>query len=99
MNSREQHYQEAWEIMYQQLVTYQQQQGHTMVPRIRNTPHNSQHTIQVKALGRWVSRMRSLQANQKLPWQRYQLLQAIDFEWHTTSKSKRNKEKELNNNV
>lgn len=59
-----------WKTMYDRLIEFQQDYGHTRVPV---KWHEDQK------LGKWVSRMR--QEREKLDPERVLLLEAIGFEW------------------
>lgn len=63
---------ERWDIMYEKLIKYKKEHGHTLVAR--SYKENPQ-------LGRWVHQQRFYYAQNKLLRKRFLLLKAIDFKW------------------
>lgn len=60
----------SWEGMFDRLVRFRQEHGHTRVPVKWHED---------RKLGKWVSRMRHIKAN--MPQERKSILESIEFDW------------------
>ncbi|KAG7358101.1 helicase domain protein [Nitzschia inconspicua] len=74
----------AWESMYQRLVEFRNEHGHTRVPYSFNDGHNQPH------LGRWVARQRYRHTIKDPPYskRREEKLNSIGFVWTLDTKDR-----------
>jgi hypothetical protein len=67
---------EKWSVQYDALVSFCEAHGHCIVPN---------NYKQDKSLGKWVSRQRNINQEERMPSDRFQLLEDIDFVWEVDS--------------
>jgi hypothetical protein len=66
-----------WRQQYEKLLEYKRKKGHCMVPQTKYKDD--------KSLGVWVMHQRARHANNKMPPDRKELLDALDFVWKAGS--------------
>jgi Helicase associated domain len=76
-------YDNTWEETYQRLLEYQQEHGHTNVPRSYNDDNKR------PLLGEWVTNQRFHKKKQSLSQYRVNMLESIGFQWQLDSQDRR----------
>jgi len=79
---------EMWQEQYQKLVQFHQRHGHAMVPK------NGDGVDGDRTLGHWIMNQRALYREGKLPLERQEKLEALDFVWQVRNASKGDPEKD-----